>query len=377
LTPGLSLYVHWPYCTRICPYCDFAVVRDRGRAAEAEILGQAILADLSAQAQGIGPRRLVSVFFGGGTPSLMPPDLVADVIARARALFPPDGPVEVSLEANPSRAEAERFSALAAAGVGRLSLGVQSFDDADLVFLGRDHDAAAGAAALDLAAKTFPRVSIDLIYGLPGRDAPALERALKRAVGAGCEHVSAYELTIEPGTAFHRAVARGRFEPIDGDLGAELFDTKDRVLSALGFEAYEISNHARGPAARCRHNLTYWRGEEYLGVGPAAHGRIKTHAGWWATETARAPKDYAAKIRETGVGLSVRQLLSPLERAEERMLMGLRTLEGVALEELHPGHLEVAPGLEASGLLVRRNGRLQATLKGRLVLNAVVERLLL
>jgi oxygen-independent coproporphyrinogen-3 oxidase len=302
---------------------------------------------------------------------------VAEIIARAGRLFPAEGPVEVSLEANPSRAEADRFAAFAAAGVQRLSLGVQSFEDQDLAFLGRDHDAAAVRGALGLAAAAFPRLSLDLIWGLPGRGPADLESALAQAAASGAEHVSAYELTIEAGTPFARAAARGRLVPIDPELGAVLFETKERVLRAEGFEAYEISSHARGAAARCRHNLLYWRGEEVLGIGPGAHGRIRTREGWRAQETERSLRAYTAKVAATGRGLKGDILLSARERAEERLMMGLRTLEGVPLADLEPLPLTGAAELEAEGFVRRAGGRLTATHAGRLVLNALIERLAL
>ena len=372
MTPRLGIYVHWPYCARICPYCDFTVVRDRGRAEEAAALGGAILADLEGQATVLGPRALGSIFFGGGTPSLMDPALVAAVIAAARRLFPVVAPLEVSLEANPSTAESGRFGALAAAGVTRLSLGVQSFADEDLRFLGRNHDVAAAHLALGSAQEAFGRVSLDLIYGLPGRTHAHLAAQLGRAAAAGVEHVSAYELTIEPGTAFHRAVARGRFASVDAGEGADLYGIKTRVLEDLGFDAYEVSNHARRPSARCAHNLVYWRGGEYLGVGPSAHGRRLTGEGWRATIAETALPAYIARVGDTGVGWAEDVLLTPRERAEERVMMGLRTEEGVDLVDLAPLPMDGLGALLEEGFLTRTAARLQATPKGRLVLNAIV-----
>ena len=271
----MGLYVHWPYCARICPYCDFNVVRDRGRADEAGRLLRAILADLEAQAALLGERRLVSIFFGGGTPSLMRPADVARVIAAARRLWPGADDLEITLEANPTDAEAERFAGLAEAGVGRLSLGVQSLNDAELAFLGRNHDAAAARRAVRQAMAHFPRVSVDLIYALPNQTPSAWAAALAEVADFGVEHISPYQLTIEAGTAFDRAVRRGLFAPPTDDLAAELYETTQSALTAAGFEAYEVSNHARGLAARARHNLVYWRGEDYAGVGPGREQYVR------------------------------------------------------------------------------------------------------
>jgi oxygen-independent coproporphyrinogen-3 oxidase len=251
----LGVYIHWPYCARVCPYCDFNVVRDRGRKAEQAALVEAIARDLEAQAAITGPRRLVSVFFGGGTPSLMDPDAAGRLVALAKALWTPEPDLEVTLEANPTDAEAGRFAAFAAAGVDRLSLGVQALDDASLAFLGRNHDAAAARRAVEVAARTFPRLSLDLIYALPGQADAAWRDALASAVDLGAEHLSPYQLTIEAGTAFDRAVRRRAFAPAEPELAAVLYETTQAVLEPLGFEAYEVSNHARGVAARWRHNL--------------------------------------------------------------------------------------------------------------------------
>ena len=273
MSARLGVYVHWPYCAKICPYCDFNVVRDR-KQAEQGALADAIVADLTAQRALIGERRLVSVFLGGGTPSLMDPAWAARIVETVKTLWTPDGDVEVSLEANPTDAEAGRFAAFRQAGVNRLSLGLQSFDDAALKFLGRNHDAAEARRAAELAAKVFPRLSVDLIYALPDQAPGQWRGQLEQAIALGAEHVSPYQLTIEQGTAFDRAVRRGVFRPADDLAGEALYDTTRQVLEAAGFEAYEVSNHAKGEAARSRHNLVYWRGQDYVGAGPGAHGRL-------------------------------------------------------------------------------------------------------
>ena len=378
--PALGVYVHWPYCARICPYCDFNVVRDRKQPEQAE-LAAAIVADLEAHRALTGPRRLVSVFLGGGTPSLMDPQWAAGIVDTARRRWDPAPDLEVSLEANPTDAEAGRFAAFAAAGVNRLSLGLQSFDDAALTFLGRNHDAAEARRAADLAARTFPRLSVDMIYALPGQTVAAWIDQLARAIDLGAEHISPYQLTIEAGTAFDRAVGRGLFRPADDEVGAALYEVTRTVLQAAGFEAYEVSNHARGEAARSRHNLVYWRGQDYVGVGPGAHGRLVLQGVRTATEAASRVGDYIRNVGETGLGFRSPEALSPLEAAEERLLMGLRTGEGVGFGELaalglSPGHPAVAD-LVGQGLLSPDPARLRATPAGRVMLDGVTRALIL
>ncbi len=369
--PPLGVYVHWPYCARICPYCDFNVFRDRGRAAEQRALAAAIVADLEAQAALIGPRTLVSVFFGGGTPSLMDPDWAGQIVQAARRLWTAAPDLEVSLEANPTDAETARYAAFADAGVGRLSLGLQALDDDALRFLGRDHDAGAAVRAAESAARLFPRLSVDLIYARPGQTPEAWAAELQQAIDLGAEHVSPYQLTIEEGTAFHRAVRRGRITPPDHDRGAELYETTQAVLEAQGFEAYEVSNHARGVAARSRHNLVYWKGWDYVGAGPGAHGRLTIAGVRRATEAAARPADYIAAVERAGTGVVVDEPLSARQAAEERILSGLRITEGVTFEEVSALGLtppKVAYLVEL-GLLADDPLRLRATPAGRLVLD--------
>jgi oxygen-independent coproporphyrinogen-3 oxidase len=371
----IGVYVHWPYCARICPYCDFNVVRDRGDGAAQAGLANAILTDLAAQAGRLGRRRLVSIFFGGGTPSLMAPDAVAGIVTAARTLFETAPDLEVTLEANPTDAEAGRFAGVADGGVNRLSLGVQSLDDAALAFLGRNHGAAEARRAAEIAGRIFPRLSLDLIYARPGQSLAAWRAELAEALALGPEHVSAYQLTLEPGTPFDRAVARGRWAPPGDDLAAGLFETTQDVLGAAGFEAYEVSNHARGAAARSRHNLIYWRGGDYLGVGPGAHGRITGADGArWATLTPPRIADYVARVESSGCGLAERTRLTAREAAQERLLMGLRTVEGVARTELAALPLDpsVIAALVGAGLLATPGVRLVATPDGRRVLDRVV-----
>ena len=372
----IALYVHWPYCARICPYCDFNVVRDRGRTDEQAALADAIVADMEAQAALLGPRRLASIFFGGGTPSLMPTDQVARVIERARALFPNGGQVEITLEANPTDAEAARFAALAKAGVSRLSLGVQSLDDEALRFLGRNHSAAEAMRALELARAAFARLSIDLIYARPGQTLAHWTQELNRAVDLGFEHISPYQLTIEPTTAFGRAFARGTLVPPDEDLAADLYEATQTVLEARGFDAYEVSNHARDEAARSTHNLHVWRGGDYVGVGPGAHGRLTLDGARTATVAHRGIADYLAGVG-AGQPWSEDQQLSPPEADEERLLLGLRTVEGVDAGLIEAmGLTPRADALSDQGLLVESGGRIAATAHGRQVLDGVLRALL-
>jgi oxygen-independent coproporphyrinogen-3 oxidase len=378
LDPGsdVAVYVHWPYCARICPYCDFNVVRDRGRTEEQAGLVAAILTDLDAQAALVGERRLASVFFGGGTPSLMPPDAVAAVIEGIHARFPSAGPIEITLEANPTDAEASHFAALADAGINRLSLGVQSLDDAALRFLGRNHSAAEARRAIAVAGAAFDRLSIDLIYARPDQSVADWATELTTAVDLGFEHVSPYQLTIEPTTAFGRAAARGDWTPPDEDLSAALYETTQAVLEAAGFEAYEVSNHARGIAARSAHNIHVWRGGDYLGLGPGAHGRLTLHGVRNATVAHRRISDYVTGVAAASPWAE-REVLDAEGAAEERILLGLRTVEGAESSAFEMLRLSTkAAELIADAFLIHEQGRVIATAKGRPVLDGVLKALL-
>ena len=378
---ALSVYIHWPYCARICPYCDFNVFRARGRRDEAVRLVHAIVADMEAQAARIGPRTLGSVFFGGGTPSLMDPAWVAEILAAALRLWAPLDDLEVTLEANPTDAEADRFAALASAGVNRLSLGLQSLDDAALKALGRNHDAAEALRAAAIATRAFRRLSLDMIYARPGQSEAAWRIELQAILDLGAEHLSPYQLTIEPGAAFGRAVRRGLLTPLDEDLSATLYEVTQDRLEAAGYEAYEVSNHARGPEARSRHNLAYWQGGDYLGVGPGAHGRLMLNGARTATVTKAAPAGYIAAVETAGVGFAAFETLSPVAVAEERLLTGLRITPGLAFDEV------AVLGLNASHRLVRRlvaldllaadPQHLRATPSGRRVLDSLTRTLIL
>jgi putative oxygen-independent coproporphyrinogen III oxidase len=376
--PPLAVYVHWPYCARVCPYCDFNVVRDRGQTEQAG-LADAIVRDLEGQADLTGERRLVSIFFGGGTPSLMRPEWATRVIETARRLWTPAERVEITLEANPTDAEAGRFAAFVDAGVNRLSLGVQSFDDAALKFLGRNHNADEARRAAGLARAAFEQLSLDLIYALPDQTPSAWSAQIDAALGFEPDHISPYQLTIESGAAFGRAAARGTLVPSSVDAGADLYEITQTRLGDAGFEAYEVSNHAQGPGARSRHNLAYWRGEDYVGAGPGAHGRITIGGGRVATEAARGVKAYIEAVNATGLGFAGRETLSPRQAALERLLMGLRTHEGVCWRDLAPLGLTPESTTTASlarlGLIEAGETRLCATAVGRPLLDRVVAEL--
>ncbi|HEY0052157.1 MAG TPA: radical SAM family heme chaperone HemW, partial [Caulobacteraceae bacterium] len=358
----------------------FNVVRARGREAEQARLAEAIVADIGRHGVRLGRRRLTSIFLGGGTPSLMEPAAVAAVIAAAGAAFAPAGDLEVTLEANPTDAEAERFADLARAGVTRLSLGVQSFDDAALRFLGRNHGSAEARRAAGVAAAAFGRVSLDLIYARPGQTTDDWRRDLDEALAFAPEHLSPYQLTVEAGTAFGRAVARGAWAPADDGAGADLYDQTQVVLGAAGLEAYEVSNHARSPAARSRHNLSIWRGGDYAGVGPGAHGRLTLDGARHATIAAGGVADYLGRIESGRSPWVDDQRLTPQESAEERVMLGLRIREGVEIAALEALGLSttddrVAPLLH-DGLMVVNDGRLAATETGRPLLDSLVRALL-
>ena len=325
--PAFGLYVHWPFCLSKCPYCDFnSHVRDGIDIARWR---QALLADLRHEAEIAAGEPLESVFFGGGTPSLMPPALVAELLAEAERLwgFAPD--IEITLEANPSSVEAANFAALAVAGVNRVSLGLQALDDETLRFLGRLHGAAEGLAALQTAQKAFERVSFDLIYARPGQSAERWASELETALGFGTGHLSLYQLTIEPGTRFATDVRQGAFAPLDDDQAADLFALTREMTAAAGLPAYEVSNHARS-GEESRHNLAYWRYQDYAGIGPGAHGR--RHG--VATLRHKKPENWLAAVAGRGNGLKEERPLGAREQASEALLMGLRLDEGVDLAAL-------------------------------------------
>ena len=368
----LALYVHWPFCVSKCPYCDF---NSHVRASvDQEEWRQALLADLAHEAALLPNHRLTSIFFGGGTPSLMDPSTVEAVISAAQGHWAAADDLEITLEANPNSAEAARFADLANAGVNRISLGLQSFDDEALAFLGRAHSADEGVRALGAAQSAVKRVSFDLIYALPGDTEARWSAALDRALGLGTEHLSLYQLTIEPGTRFATMVSRQEFEPLDADTSALLFElTQDRTAAA-GIPAYEISNHAR-PGAESRHNLAYWRYQDYAGVGPGAHGRRTG----MRTVRHRKPENFLAAVARNGHGLSEEEALTPDETAHEALVMGLRLAEGIdpraLAERLDVERIVDERAVErllGHGLLEYDGTRLRTTGPGRLLLDSIL-----
>ncbi len=379
---GFALYVHWPFCKAKCPYCDFnSHVRggvDHPRWA------RALTAEIDHFGRLTAGRELSSIFFGGGTPSLMEPATVAAVIERAAAHWRFAADIEITLEANPTSVEAERFRGFRAAGINRVSLGVQALDDRDLHFLGREHSVAEALAALEIAAATFPRRSFDLIYARPEQAEAAWEDELRRALTFADGHLSLYQLTIEPGTRFHAEVAHGRLVPLDQDRQGALFELTQAVLGDAGMPAYEISNHA-WPGQESRHNLVYWRYGDYVGVGPGAHGRLTLDGAKLGTGTRRWPERWLTQVETAGHGEDERETIAPSAQLTELLMMGLRLVDGITIaraEQVGGGKLREivdATGLDkllAAGLLRLGEGRLVATAAGRQRLDAVLRQLL-
>jgi putative oxygen-independent coproporphyrinogen III oxidase len=376
---GFGLYLHWPFCAAKCPYCDFnshVVARvDHARWLAAF---RHEIKRLAAETRG---RILNTVFLGGGTPSLMPPDLVAGVLDAVRAAWPQANDVEVTLEANPTSAEAGRFRAYAQAGVNRVSIGVQALDADDLKRLGRMHSVAEALATIDMARETFARVSFDLIYARQDQTPQAWEAELTRALALGPDHLSLYQLTIEPGTAFGDRHARGGLKGLpDEDTSAEMFHLTQAICADAGLPAYEVSNHAR-EGVEARHNLVYWRSGDWGGIGPGAHGRLTLDGVRWATETPRAPEGWLRQVEIEGLGETPRVAVPAMEQAEEVLMMGLRLAEGVDLtryERLSGRPLDpvAVARLGELGLITLSGGKLRATPDGRAVLNGVLRELL-
>jgi putative oxygen-independent coproporphyrinogen III oxidase len=380
--PGFAVYLHWPFCRSKCPYCDFnSHVRERIDQARWR---RALLAELDHYAAETPGRRATSVFFGGGTPSLMEPATVAALIERIDRHWPLAADAEITLEANPTSVEAANFAALAAAGVNRVSLGIQALDDAALKFLGREHSAAEALAALDLARQNFPRFSFDLIYARPGQDESSWAAELERAIGLAGEHLSVYQLTIEENTAFAGAHRRGDFALPPEDLAARLYELTQARLAAAGLPAYEISNHAR-PGSECRHNLVYWQGGDYVGVGPGAHGRLTIGGERYATRQHRAPEPWLALVESDGHGTRERRPIPRDERRDELLMMGLRLAAGVARDRFRTvvgAPLEKAVSARSlatlidGGFLVLDDVGLRATAEGLQRLNLILPRLI-
>ena len=322
-----ALYIHWPFCLKKCPYCDFnSHVR---KDVDEKPWEAALLADMRHEAALASGEPLSSIFFGGGTPSLMPPALVQTLLEEAEKLWGFSSQIEITLEANPSSVEASKFADLASAGVNRVSLGVQSLDNDALRFLGRLHDVTEALQALEIAQSVFGRVSFDLIYALPDQTPEQWHKQLSQALSYGTSHLSLYQLTIEPNTRFATDVRNGAFEPLDDDAAADLFQLTQELTDAAGLPAYEVSNHAR-PGEESRHNLTYWRYQDYCGIGPGAHGR----RGGMATQRHRKPENWLSAIERNWHGIQEEMLLAFREQASEALLMGLRLYEGVNIAAL-------------------------------------------
>ncbi len=376
MTGGFGVYVHWPYCAAICPYCDFNVYRARG-AQNAPLL-DAVCADIAAHAERFGKRVAASVFLGGGTPSLLRGREIERIIEAVDGSFGVAPDCEITLEANPE--DAPQFAEQAAAGVNRFSLGVQALDDSALRALGRRHDSETARAAVETAARTGMRVSLDLIYARQGQTPAAWRSELAEALTLPVEHASLYQLTVEPGTAFERRLRRGDLAPPDDEAAAALYEVTQEVCAAAGLPAYEISNHARGASARARHNLIYWQSGDWAGVGPGAHGRMTGAGVRWALEAQRRPADYIDAVRENGVGWIHQAPLSGEEIADEALLMGLRIEDGVErarIEALRqrPLNQRALTWLCEQGLVEDADGRLRLSARGRLLANRITAEL--
>lgn len=376
---GFGLYIHWPFCLAKCPYCDFnshvAAQIDMGR------WQRAYLSEIRRLGQDIGPRILNTVFFGGGTPSLMAPDLVAAILDAVRAAWPVANDMEITLEANPTSVEAGRFRAYRDAGVNRVSLGVQALREPDLKRLGRMHSVAEARAAFDIARDAFERVSFDLIYARQNQSLADWQAELREALAMAADHLSLYQLTVEPGTAFGDRLTRGGLRGLpDDDLGADMYAATQEICDLAGFPAYEVSNHAQ-PGAESHHNLIYWRMGDYAGIGPGAHGRLTLDGTRWATETPLAPATWLGQVETGGYGDSAREALSPADQAAEYLLMGLRLREGISTTRYErlsgsPLDQETMNYFNDLGLVTLQGDRLSATPAGFAVLNAVIRALL-
>jgi oxygen-independent coproporphyrinogen-3 oxidase len=374
----IALYIHWPFCASRCPYCDFnAHVRD---VIPQDRYRHAIRRELALEAEQVRPREVGSIFFGGGTPSLMEPETAALVLDDVRRLFPLSADLEVTLEVNPTSAEAARLAELRAAGVNRISIGVQSLDAQALAALGRRHSVGQAIRTLEIARDLFTRVSFDLIYARPGQTIAAWRAELRQALALVSDHLSLYQLTIEPGTVFEGAHRRGELVLPDEDLAAELYTVTADEAARFGLLPYEISNYAR-PGAESRHNLRYWRYGDYIGIGPGAHGRLTSADGVHAIRRHRAPEEWMRRVEETGSGMAERTLLSPEDTTREMLLMGLRLAEGLDIDRFRERTgrpLESAIDAEAcqhaaaAGYIAFTNGRLIATEEGRRRLDALL-----
>lgn len=376
--PQIGLYIHWPFCASKCPYCDFNshVVRNLDQGHFLRLL----MKEMDGFARDLGPRQLTSIFIGGGTPSLMEVSTLAGLLDHAALLWPFAPDIEISMEANPSSVEAARFEGYLAAGVNRLSIGVQALQNEDLRRLGRLHTVEEALEAIALARRFFPRRSFDLIYARPGQTPEDWRKELSRALDLEPTHLSLYQLTFEEGTPFDALRRAGKMTPLDDDLSADLYELTQEICVSAGLPAYEISNHA-APGEECRHNLIYWQGQDYIGVGPGAHGRLTIDGERHGTICLSDPKAWSKAVEERGEGLLQRSVITPEEQGVELMLMGLRVNDGVSLEryralagrDLDPVALS---DLQEQGLITIKKDRLKVLNPGRPLLNRILQELL-
>jgi putative oxygen-independent coproporphyrinogen III oxidase len=378
LTDALALYVHWPFCLAKCPYCDFnSHVRER---IDQTRFAATLRRELATEAARLGRRRLTSVFFGGGTPSLMDASTVGALVDDAVRYFDPADDLEITLEANPTSIEAGRLAGYRTAGVNRVSIGIQSLDETALRLLGRQHSAAEAVAALALARRLFPRVSFDLIYARPGQDLADWRAELRAALAIAADHLSLYQLTIEPATPFEALYRQGKIVLPDEDTAAALYDATEEECARVGLLAYEVSNYARR-GEESRHNLAYWRYLDYAGIGPGAHGRISVDGSLHATRRHRAPEVWAERVERIGHGLTADEVVPAEERAREALLMGLRLTEGIELARFEVRtECKLTQSVDADvlakcmqeGYLTLTRERLMATREGRLRLDSLL-----
>lgn len=376
---GFGVYVHWPFCASKCPYCDFnSHVRNR---VDQSAWKDGLILEINKLADQLPDRRVKSVFFGGGTPSLMDPDVVAAVIETIRACWTPANDLEISLEANPGSVESGRFRAYAEAGVTRVSMGVQALNDTDLRKLGRLHSARDARRAFAIAKEAFKSVSFDLIYARQDQSPDAWKTELSEALSMAVDHLSLYQLTIEAGTAFGDRFAAGKLRGLPADdMAADMYEITQEVCGTHDMPAYEISNHAR-PGTECQHNLIYWRGGDYAGVGPGAHGRLTLGNQRFATEALKSPEGWLNAVQSKGTGEMTRVALSARDRANEYLMMSLRLTEGLSLSRFaalagSPLNADTLVQLIDLGMVELENDTLRTSLQGRMVLNAVIGELL-
>lgn len=375
---GFSLYIHWPFCLSKCPYCDF---NSHVRASIDETVWEACYRqELAWWAERTSGASVRTIFFGGGTPSLMSPHLVAAILQTVSDVWPLAEDVEISLEANPNSVEAARFSDLKHAGIQRVSLGVQSFREEALRFLGRGHSVEEATQALKILQKTFDRYSFDLIYTRPQQTLQDWRDELQEALSWSSGHISLYQLTLEEGTPFLQRHQRGDWALPDEEISAQFYEETQLLTRRHGLKAYEISNYAR-PGHECRHNVAYWQGQDYLGIGPGAHGRWKEHDGVYAIHNLKVPERWVCQVQEQGCGIHERVALTLLEHAEEALMMGLRVVSGidrvgfrarVGIDPLALLNPEKVQALCAEGLMDVTSTHLRATSQGRQRLNAVL-----